>query len=53
MFIESCKEHLILANQPLRRKCMYLPYWKVEGFAVNSFSVTQYPIKIYLHLSKM
>jgi len=53
MLTESCKLLLILANQPLRRNFIYLPYWKVEGFAVNNFSITQCPIKIYLHFSKM
>jgi len=32
---------------------MYLPIWKVEGFSVNNRSITQCPIKMYLHVSKM
>jgi len=32
---------------------MYLPYWKVEGYAVNNFSIAQCRVKIYLHFSKM
>jgi len=31
---------------------MYLPYWKVERFAVNNIFIIQCPIKIHLHFKK-